>query len=340
MRLFALLVAAFFARVPQAGPPRDLPAEMERVRSEASASTPQDERTAPGARLERAKTALEAGRPLLALYLFEMPWESARAWSFVKRSSEDGSTDAFVKQWAAAGEPRPATVPRRARSPILVEALASAAEARAVTTYHASKAYAEDAGVPAGLYYLGESHAVVQFAAMARSLPWPASAVTLPSLRSIAPELNALDTEMTTAYETMSPSSHPAYIAASATLKQARILNDRGQPAGALFEYLLSTYLFAPLRAAAPAREATPALIAGARQSLGTGTDHSIAEMFLQLAEEGLSPAATPAQRRGATSVVDAVLPAYVRAIGRAAADTAPTAAAQVTITLVRWPFT
>lgn len=312
---------------------------MDRIRSEAAASTPQDERTAPAARLERAKAALEAGRPLLALYLFEMPWESAKAWSFVKASGEIGSADAFAKKWAAAGEPRTIAGPRRARPPVLIEALASAAEARAVTTYYTSKAYGEDAGVQAGLYYLGDSYAVVQFASMVRSLPWPASEAA-PPLRSIAPELSALDAEMTTAYETMSPANHPAYISASAALKQARTLNDRGQLAGALFEYLLSTYLFAPLRTPAAAREATPALVAEARRSLGTTTDHSIAEMFLQLADEGLSPAATPAQRRGAASVLEAVLPAYVKATGRIATETASGTAAQVTITLVRWPFT
>jgi hypothetical protein len=338
MRVIAFL--AFFALVPQVSPPRDLPAEIDRVRAEASASTPEDERTAPAARLERARAALDAGRPLLAFYLFEMPWESAKAWAFVKSASAITTPEAFAKKWTAVGEPRPVAGPRRTRLPVLVEALASAAEARAVATYHASKAYGEDAGVQAGLYYLGDSHAVVQFAAMARSLPWPEPTAALPALRSLTAELNALDAEMTTAYETMSPANHPAYIVASATLKQARTLNDRGQVAGALLEYLLSTYLFAPLRTPAPAREATPALIAQARQTLGTATDHSIAEMFLQLADEGLSAGASQAQRRGATSVLDAVLPAYIRATGRDATATSPVAAAQVTITLVRWPFT
>ena len=332
------MIAAAFTLVPQASPPRDLAAEMDRVRAEASASTPQDDRVAPDARLDRAKAALAAGRPLLAFYLFEMPWESARAWTFVKASTEVASTDAFVKKWTATGEPRPVAGPRRTRLPVLVDALASAAEARAVTTYHASKAYGEDAGVPAGLYYLGDSHAVVQFAAFARALDWPIPAAA-PPLRSITGELNALDAEMTTAYEKMERSNHPAYIQASAVLKQAKTLNEHGQFAGALFEYLLSTYLFAPLRGAAVPREATPAQVAEARQALAAGVDHSIAELFLQLADEGTT-STVPAQRLGSGAVLDAVLPAYLRAIGPDTRSSTAPAPAEVTITLVRWPFT
>ena len=338
MRLIALFLAFAFALAPQANTPQGLAQEMDRIRAEAAAGTPEDQRTSPAARLERARAALEAGRPLLALYLFEMPWESAKAWTFVQASATVATPEAFAKKWTAMGEPRAATAGRSGRRPVLVEALASVAEARGATTYHASRAYAEDAGVPAGFYYLGESHAVVQFAAFARSLDWPVPA-SAPPLRSIAAELNALDTEMTTAYETMDRSNHPTYIQASAALKQAKTLNDRGQYAGALFEYLLSTYLFAPLRAPGVAREATAAQVADARQALPAGVDHSIAEMFLQLAGEGTT-SAVPAQRLGSGVVLDVVVPAYLRAVSQDGRSTTAPVSADVTITLVRWPFT
>ena len=144
---------------------------------------------------------------------------------------------------------------------------------------------------------------------------------------------------MTTAYEKMERANHPTYIQASAVLKQARTLNDRGQYAGAVFEYLLATYLFSPLRGIGGPREATPAQIAEARQALPAGVDHSIAELFLQLAEEGTT-STVPAQRVGSGAVLDVVLPAYLRAIGRDARSSTAPLAADVTITLVRWPFT
>jgi hypothetical protein len=340
MRLPVFLLAAAFTLVPQGPAGEGIAAQIVRVRAELGASAPEDERAAPLARLDRAKSALDAGRPLLALYLLEMPWEAATTWTFVKASSDVTSAEAFTKKWTTVGAPRPVSGTPVTRIPILVEALAAVAEARGVTTYHASKPYADDAGVGAGLYYLGESHAVMQFAAMARSLPWREPSGLHPRLRSIAAELNRLDAEMTTAYETMDRASHSAYIVASAALKQARTLDDRGQFAGALFEYLLSTYLFAPLQAAAPTRDATPELVAAARASLGESTDHSIAEMFLQLADEGVGPTATPAQHRGAAAVLEAVLPAYGRATGSQGETSASPAAAAVTITLVRWPFT
>ena len=61
----------------------------------------------------------------------------------------------------------------------------------------------------------------------------------------------------------MERANHPTYIRASAALKQARSLNDRGAFEGALFQYLLSRYLFAPLRG--PAADATRERLDAAR---------------------------------------------------------------------------
>ena len=339
MRFTPLLFAAAFSLVPQADALPGLAEEMDRIRAEASASTPEAENAQPAARLARARAALDAHRPLLALYLFEIPWESAKAWTFVKGSSAVTTSDAFAKKWAAVGEPRPAPAAAAdgGRRPALIDAIAAAAEARGAITYHASRSYGEDAGVAAGLYYLGDSQAVVQFAAFARSLSWTPSGAT-PPFRSIAPEITAFDTEMTTAYESMDRASHSTYIVASAALKQARTLEERGQYTGALLEYLLSRYIFAPLRGPA-AQEASVDRIDETRKSLRAGFDHSIAELFLQLAEEGVA-GNVPPQRRGAAAAIEDVIPAYLRAIAPAATATAAAAHSDVTITLVRWPFT
>jgi len=312
-----------------------LVAEMDRVRADL-ATAPEDERANPLQRLDRAKAALDANRPLLALYLTEAPWEAGKAWTFITSAADVTTAGAFEKQWAALGEPKP--IPASgARRLALIEALAASAEARGPTTYHASRFYGEDAGVAGGLYYLGDSHAVMQFAAFARSLEWPAAGRE-PTLRSIASEIRTLDVHMTTAYETMDRASHSAYIAASAALKQARSLNDRGRFGGALFQYLLSRYLFAGLRGPA-AQDATAERIAASRATLDPGVDNSIAELFLQLAAEGVG-GNNPAQRRGAAAAIEDVIPAYLEAIAPIATTAASSPPAQVTITLVRWPFT
>ncbi len=302
---------------------------------EANAST--EDRATPIARLERASAALDAGRVYLATYLAEMPWEAAKNFTLIKSSADVTTTDAFVRKWRAMGEPRPIPAARGTRIPALIEALAAVAEARGAATYQASRPYGEDSGVFGGLYYLGDSHSAMQFAAMVRALTWPTTAPS-PAFRSVAGEIAALDTEMTNAYEKMERANHPTYISASAALKQARTLNERGQYGGALVEYLLSRYVFAPLRGGVAA-DATPARVAAARASLPATADHSIAELFLQLADEGLA-GSVEAQRRGAAAVLDDVVPAYLSAIEAPSATTTTADQAAVTITLVRWPFT
>ena len=327
----ALLVAA----VPAQEPARRLAVEMDQVRAQLS-DAPDGEAAPMLARLDRARTALGAERPLLALYLMEAPWKAARSFTFVKASSGVTSSELFAKKWTSLGEPRPQSA-GGARRLALLEAIAAAADTRAPITYHASRFFGDDAGLSGGLYYLGESQAEVQWAGFVRSLDVPASAAA-PPLRSIAPEIAALDVEMTTAYETMERASHSTYIVASAALKQARTLDERRQFGAALFQYLLSRYLFAPLRGPA-ARDATVERIRESAATLDPKIDNSIAELFLQLAGEGVA-GDVAAQKRGAAAAVEDVIPAYLRAIAAPSATAASAPPAQVTITLVRWPFT
>ena len=336
---FAGLLAQPVARAqpPASAVKAAVAAEIERAKAALEAAAPEQERAAPVARLERARTALDAGRLYLAAYLTEAGWEGASNWTFVKASSDITTDAAFVRKWTAMGEPRPQPRPRQARVPSLVEAIAAVAEARGPSTYQASRPYGEDSGLFGGLYYLSDSHAVMQFAALIRSWDWP-EAGTAPPFRSIANEIGAFDVEMTTAYEKMERANHPTYISASAALKQARTLNEQGRFGGAVFEYLLSRYLFAALRGPA-ASAATPALIADARSALAGTVDHSIAELFFQLAEEALA-GGSDAQRRNAAAVLEDVIPAYRAAIAPASTTTTSAVPAQVTITLVRWPFT
>jgi hypothetical protein len=309
--------------------------ELARVRSQIGASVPQSERAALLQRLDRADAAVQAQRVYQALYLLEAPYDSAAAFAFAASVNTQPPID-FVKRWTALGAPKPHSG-KAGRVPAAVDALAEAAEDRGRATYQASRPYAEDSGIDAGLYYLGESHAAMNYAAFVRGDKWPGVG-RRPAFRSIASELAAFDREMTTAYETMERANHPTYIRASAALKQARSLDDHGAAEGALFEYLLSRYLFAPLRGAA-AGDATRERIAAARATLPAAEDHSIAELFIQFAEEGLS-SDNADLRRGASAVLEDVLAAYRAAIAPAAAAVTSHANGDVTITLVRWPFT
>jgi hypothetical protein len=322
----------------QSGEEHRITAEVDRVRSQISASVPENQRASLVQRLDRADAALKSGRSYQALYLLEAAAEGASAFAFAT-SSRVQTLDDFVTTWTRLGVPKPRNGKpgNLVRVPAVIDAIAEAAEDRGPSTYQASRPYAEDAGTDAGLYYLGESRAVMDYAAFIRSLTW-SDAGRRPVFRSIAPELSAFDREMTARYETMDRGDHPTYIRASAALKQARSLDEHGALEGSLFQYLLARYLFAPLRGAA-AGDPTRGRIDAARATLPPGEDHSIGELFVQFAEEGLSSDSADL-RRGAASVIEDVLPAYVAAIAPARPTASSTMNAAVAITLVRWPFT
>lgn len=333
MRALMLSASVVVAAV-QSAPDPNIATELARVRTQIDTIAPADQRATFVQRLDRADAALRAGRTYQALYLLEAPFESAAAFAYAASSGVQ-SPDDFVRKWMA-GAPKPHSG-KPGRVPALVDGLAEAAEDRGPATYQASRPYAQDSGTGAGLYYLGESHAVMDYAAFVRSRRW-SDAGTRPAFRAIAPELAAFDREMTTKYETMERAQHPTYIRASAALKQARSLNDHTAREGALLQYLLARYLFAPLRgpaAAQPTREG----IDRARATLPPGGDHSIAELFIQFAEEGLS-SDNADLRRGASAVIEDIVPAYLAAIAAPRETSTSTTTAAVTITLVRWPFT
>ncbi|RPJ79623.1 MAG: hypothetical protein EHM13_13195 [Acidobacteria bacterium] len=317
---------------------KGLSKEISRVQGEAVRVLPEDRRSAVVTRLERAAAAVDARRLYLALYELESAFEVTHAQAFAKKSATVKTPADCPVLWRSAGEPR---IRGGAANRMIVRALASSAESRAGPTYRASLPYAQDAGVAAGLYYLGESQAFVAFADFARSLAWP-PAGQAPPLRSLAPELEALDAEVTRAYEQMTEEEHPTYVVTSVTLKRARTLNDSGKHAGALLEYLLARYRFAMLRPDAVAEAPRPQRLDVERARLDDGIDHSIARMFVEMAEAALA-SDDARTRRSATAIVEDVLPAYhaaLREVRPQASVGDANAPRVVTVTLVRWPFT
>jgi len=341
MRSVAL--AAVVLLVAQQDTSSRIGAEIERTRTAVSTSVAEQQRAGALARLDRASKAVAAGRPFLALYLLESPWEMSRAFAIGEKASAEATTlEAFDRLWNRMGEPR-ALPPDRTPRPAIVDAIVEVAVGRGPATFRASRAYAQDSGVEAGWYYLGESRAVGEFAAFARGIAWPDDTARLaaPAFRSIAPEITAFDSEIEAAYQHMERANHPTYITVSALMKQARVLEEGGSRRGALLEYLIARYLFAQLRAEpAVDGEAAASALAAARASLDRTHDHSVAQLFLDLGDENVR-STDAAVRKSAAAVASDVLPAYFRAIGPAQATTTEASAKPaVTITLVRWPFT
>lgn len=273
--------------------------EIARVRADAASTVPAEQLPGIMAHLARAQPAADAGRTWLALYELQPAYEMQAAFAFAAASGVD-TQEQFEVKWKAVGGPMPSRPGGRRRA-LFTEALAQSAESKAAATYHASLPYAQDSGLFGGLYYLGESQAFGKFAAFCRSLDIP-PAGPAPMLRSLAPDLDALEAEILDAYGAARGTARQPFIHLSVTLKLARSLDQQGRRPGALLQYLLTRYRFALVRTSASAarvaqRQAAPAFAKDA--------DHSIADFFLELA--GDAP--------GAAHIVDDVLPAYRAAI-------------------------
>src|SRR5947208_1430776 len=80
------------------GSPPPLATELSRVRADAAASVPADQRAPIVARLDRAGAALDAGRSYLALYLLESAYESTAAFAFAGAAGV-ASRDDFLRKW-------------------------------------------------------------------------------------------------------------------------------------------------------------------------------------------------------------------------------------------------
>jgi hypothetical protein len=260
-------------------------------------------------RVGRARVAVADGRLMLALYELQAAWEMQDAFAFARESGIT-SAAAFEAHWKALGPPRGAPPDGRAR-PLLVEGLAQSSEGKASATYHASLPYAQDAGLEAGLYYLGESQAFHRFAAFARSLPIEAGPA--PPLRSIAAELTALEADVLDAYDKAQGDARTPFIGISVTLKLARTLEEQQRRPGALLQYLLARYRFGLTRTPDASADALRERLASA-DTFARDVDHSLAWFFIELARASAASPAPPGPR-AAAAILDDVLPAYRAAI-------------------------
>ena len=222
----------------QTVPDQRVASEIERVLRDAGQTIDGPELEAVKTRLDRASLAVRAGRTALALYEMQAPFEMAAAWAYAKEKGSVTSMAAFEQEWKRIGPPRIVDAAPGGR-PAIVTGLADSAEARAAATYRASRPYAEDAGIQSGLYYLGESRSVVQFAQFCRALNLTPPPQDL-HLRSIEPELTLLEREVVDRYDRADADGRRPFIQINVALKLAYELDGRQRYAAALVQYLLA----------------------------------------------------------------------------------------------------
>ena len=287
-------------------------AEITRLESDAPAVIAESSRAPVMSRLERARRALAAGQTYLALYDLQTVYEAEAGYrlAVAEKSVPDHST--FTSRWKQMGAPPD---PPAHKAPVLfVEALAQGAEGRAPATYRASLPYAQDSGIMAGLYYLAESHAMVRFAALCRSVDGRPSG-RAPALRSVEPALAEYEKGVVKAYDAAPAAKRPQYAGVNVAIKLARTLDEQGRHEGAVLQYLVSRFRHAVIVGGGPIASLDVVRERVRNTSMPTGVDHSIGEFFLQLASALLD--GPDASAGNAAAILDDVLPAYFAVVGK-----------------------
>jgi hypothetical protein len=298
--------------------------------------------------LQRTQQALRDRRRLLALLRLSVAREGLAAAAYMSQRAPAERTDTarFEAEWARMGAvlrrdlAPPAAAAFDGLRPALVRALAEAALPQVKVYYEASLDYGRSTTPESGLYYLGSAQAAREFVAFLRTLP--AGAGRAPALRGLGAELEALEGEMLSVYRPpLSIDRHREFIGAHSALKEARELDALGLHHGALLRYLQAALRFAPLRTPAPA---VPADLRARLDRLAAPlergrADHTIARLFLEVAAADLAEHAQDGAAANAAAVAAEVLPRYLAAL-EPFRPPALRPQPQVTITLVRWPYT
>jgi hypothetical protein len=298
--------------------------------------------------LEQSQANAAAGRQYRALELLAEAEGIFIATNTMALAKQQGKLDIpkFETAWRETGKELTAFDERAKQQdwkgiPAAVRAIAESNQGKTMTLLNASRAYASVTAPEYGFYYLGQAQAAAGVAQFATRLPLRSQVAPAP-LRSVLPELQKLQNEVLAAFQPpRSIDKHPEFIRLNATLKLANELDQAKLYAGALYQYLAASELFAVMEAAEPdngKQEGLKSRIAKLKAEVGANRDDSIAQIFLQRADGFI---ATPAQNtwKRTAAIADTVLPAY-RAYLSAAPSLASTAGRTINVTLVRWPYT
>jgi hypothetical protein len=295
--------------------------------------------------LSSAADSLAKGQRALALQRLASARIQLAAFDYLDaRPPTELDSAAFEAEWKRMGEVLRADLvaPKldalAGVRPAVSRALAEAALLQVRAYYEAGLDFGRNTMARDGLFYVGAAQAQRDFVALAGTL-LPPSPKPLPPLRSFAPELDAFEDTLLAAY--VPPASidrHPDFIAASASLKEARELDAAGLRYGALYKYLQAAQRLPVARDEADA----PGRLAALEKRLDESPfDASIGRLYLEIARADLAAQAPGKSANAAAAIADDVLPRYFSALAPAPRPNPPPhPRAEVTVTLVRWPYT
>lgn len=309
--------------------------------------------------LRGARESLAAGRLFAALENLGEAWvnlaviESMLGKPGVVKQGLPGfeaewrKADAGLKVWERRYEEG-----RKNPVPLAVRAIAETNSAQSRRYYHSSRAYANASShataqaAKDGLNILGAAKGSIEFAVFCESLHFN-DVLSAPPLRSLAPELHQLEERMIAAYQPpRSIDKHPEFIRMHSALKEAGDLEAVHLYAGALYKYLDALQMLEALDAPSSDNASTPKeslkKAQKIRESLASGTDSSMVQLFLERMEsgDGADAGAKGASRSQIQQAsLTKVVPAYYAALEKQGEPT-QAMAKTITVTLVRWPYT
>ena len=296
--------------------------------------------------LERARTALASDRRLLATQLVLTARAPLSAAAYMQSPPASAAKDgpAFEAEWARMGRvlaarfAKPRVDALDAVRPAALRALGEAVLLQPRGFYDASLEYGRATMPDYGLFYIGSAQAAGEIVDLSRSLSATDAGPPPPPVRSVRPEIEALESDLLASYRPpLSVDRHPDFIAASASLKEARELDEAGLAYGALLRYLQAAQRFYPLRATPATAPPNDRLRQLEARLSADGRDHSLGRLFLERAGEAL--AASPPETAVAEAIVSDVVPRYLAALAAPRPEPAR-AEPRFTVTLVRWPYT
>jgi hypothetical protein len=355
--LAVLLLGIAFAGAQDASP--TVKAEIDRLQQslkDKSVSNPDmpDLSAAIEARLKDADAALSAGRLYLSLEKLGEAEDFLQGLQVVneKATAIKDSLPAFESEWGKASLQLTAlekTARHRdwSRASVAIRAISEAAQGRAIPLLEGGRGFATATKAKDGLFYMGQAQGEATFAVFVSRLHSP-RAVTAMQLRSVLPELEALQEKTNAAFQPpKSIDMHPRFIALNSTIKFARELDSSKAYAGALYQYLEAVRHYGMLDPAVPEATKQAALRNTVAEDLkklnATTRDDSIAQIFVERASGWLNKAdgSAPSEDewRAVKVIMEQVLPAYYTAL-KPAAPVQQRTGRTATLTLVRWPYT
>jgi hypothetical protein len=254
-----------------------------------------------------------------------------------QRSDDNGLATEFKEHEGELGSPV-GPAPLAAIQPAVLRGMAEGAELEARGYYRSSLDYGRSTMAQEGLFYLRKGVAEHGFAQLCQRLSQPIPGKSASTLRPLTGELDAVEAELVRAYRPpFSVDRHGEFITASSLLKEARELDAAGMRAGALLRLLQAEFAL-PRPSAPNASVNTEAvkrrLDQWGREWSAAAADQSIGLLFVDLGHEELTR-----NPRASATLVESVLPLYRHALAPAE-PTKPKAPPEVTVTLVRWPYT